>query len=86
MISTNETYPLSCIRDVRKGVNSHLQAVNWRLLYRQLGMARDTDEISVTSGLHVSAVKQPSSGQCGTYTMYNISVHCMGSHIVYNKV
>ena len=27
-----------------------------------------SDEISITSGLHVSAVKQPSSGQCRTYT------------------
>ena len=33
-----------------------------------------SDEISVTSGLLVSAVKQLSSGQCRTYTMYNISV------------
>jgi len=44
------------------------------------------DEISITSGLHVSAVKQPSSGQCRTHTRYNISVHSMGSHIFYNKV
>jgi len=43
------------------------------------------DEISITSWLHVSAVKQPSSGQCRTYTRYNISVHFMGSHIVYRK-
>ena len=41
-------------------------------------------EISVTSGPHVSAVKQ-SSIQCRTYTRYNISVHSMGSHIVYSK-
>ena len=39
----------------------------------------------VTSVLHVSAVKQPASGQCRTYTRYNISVHSMGSHIVYAK-
>ena len=30
------------------------------------------DEISIRSGLHVSAVKHPSSGQCRTYTRYNI--------------
>ena len=28
---------------------------------------------------HVSAVKQPSSGQCRSYTRYNISVHATGS-------
>jgi len=43
------------------------------------------DEISIISGLQVSAVKEPTSGQCRTYTRYNINVHCMGSHIVYNK-
>ena len=44
------------------------------------------DEIAITSRLHVSAVKQPSSGQCKTYTRYNITVHCVGSNIVYKKV
>ena len=43
------------------------------------------NEMSMISGLHVSAVKQPSSGQYRTYTRYNISVHSMGFHIVYSK-
>jgi len=42
------------------------------------------DDISITSELHVSTIKQPSSGQCRTHTRYNISVHSMGSHIVYD--
>ena len=41
---------------------------------------QNSDETSVTSGLDVSAVKQPSSGQCRTYTRYNISVHSVVSH------
>jgi len=33
------------------------------------------NEISITSGLHVSAVKQPLSGQCRTYTRYYIYIY-----------
>jgi len=46
---------------------------------------QDSDEISITSGQHVSAVKQSSSGQCRTYTRYNVSVHSMEFHIIYIK-
>ena len=34
------------------------------------------EEIWITSGLRVSAVKQPSSGQCRTYTRYTYTVPC----------
>ena len=44
-----------------------------------------SDELSITLGLQVSALKQPSSGQCRTYTRYNINVLSMGFYIVYNK-
>ena len=30
-----------------------------------------SDEMLIISGLHVSAVKEPKSGQCRTYTRYN---------------
>jgi len=35
------------------------------------------NEVSVTSGLDVSTLKQSSSGQCRTYTRYDISVHSL---------
>jgi len=68
---------------------SHVQGSNiymYFTVYNTTYVYQRFDEISITSGLHVSAVKQPSSGQCRTHTRYNISVHSMGSHIFYNKV
>ena len=44
------------------------------------------DKISITSRRHVSAVKQPSSDQSGTYIRYKEIVHSMGSHIVCNNM
>jgi len=44
------------------------------LLSKHTTYIHQHDEISIISGLHVSAVKQPSSGQRRTYTRYNISV------------
>jgi len=42
--------------------------------------------LSLTIRQHVSAVEQPSSGQSRTQSRYIESVHCMGSHIVYNDI
>jgi hypothetical protein len=40
--------------------------------------------LPLTSRQHVSAVKQSSSGQSRTQSRNMESVHCMGSHIIYN--
>jgi hypothetical protein len=42
-----------------------------------------TKTIQLTSGLHVSAVKQPSSGQSRTQSRYIKGLHSMGSHTVH---
>ena len=54
-------------------------------MYIYIYIYQRIDEISITSGLHVSALKQPSSIQCRTYLRYNTSMHSMESPIVYTK-
>ena len=41
-----------------------------------------SDKISITSRWHVSAKKQPSSGQSRSYIRYNKSLHSVGCHFI----